>query len=130
MRVRSLLLLFGRTFNQATHCRVVQFEMTGNFDLTVPVFVYGFRDLSIALGLSATALCKQFLETDSPYEPLRFRHLAQFLSPRNMILSASVCPSHPNRLCALTASQMGAPPIPPLTYSRYFSWAVLRRCAK
>ena len=43
MRGRSLFLLFGCTFNQATDCRVVQFEMTGNFDLTV-VFVYGFRD--------------------------------------------------------------------------------------
>lgn len=85
MIIRSLLLLFGRILNQATHCRVVQFEMTGNFDLSVPVLIYGFRDLPIALGLP-TALCKQFLETDSPYEPLRFRHFSQFLFPRNMIL--------------------------------------------
>jgi hypothetical protein len=51
--LRSLLLLFGRTLDQATHCRVVQFEMTRNFELVVPVLLYRFRDPPIALWFPA-----------------------------------------------------------------------------
>jgi hypothetical protein len=39
-RVRSLPLLFGYTLDQSANCRVVQFQVTCDFHLTVPVLVY------------------------------------------------------------------------------------------
>lgn len=39
-RVRSLPLLFGYTLDKSANCRVVQFQVTCDFHLTVPVLVY------------------------------------------------------------------------------------------
>jgi hypothetical protein len=60
-RVRSLPLLFVDTLDQSADRRVVKFQMTCDFHLTVPVLVDRLRNQSIPFRLSFPSLIKELL---------------------------------------------------------------------